>query len=84
MRQWRVLAKHKWVAGAIITESYNVDCSHFRRFTETIRGWRNFKIYEGEINQEIAEKIQNKVIEIRDRIDARDESVFIEETQITV
>jgi len=31
MRKWKILARHKWVAGAVITESVNDD--NIRRFT---------------------------------------------------
>ena len=83
MKQWEVLARHKWVAGATITESCKITDSSYRCFTATIRGWKNFKIFEGEIDFGIAEKVKEKVTEIRNRIDDNDESVFNEGTLIT-
>lgn len=48
--------------------------SRVRRFTATIRGWQNWRIYEGEsVN---VEKIISEVRRIRDRIDAGDEAIF--------
>ncbi|GFN32541.1 hypothetical protein [Paenibacillus xylaniclasticus] len=82
MKQWNVISRHKWVAGAVITESYNENNSNVRRFTATIRGWRNFKIFEGEARPNIRQEVMNKVVEIRDRIDSGDETVFEEDTII--
>ena len=46
--RWKIIARHKWVMGATITESYLDDPAvNLRRFTATIRGWRNWKMYEG-------------------------------------
>ncbi|GAH70952.1 unnamed protein product, partial [marine sediment metagenome] len=42
----KILARHRWVVGATITESLVDEDRNIRRFTATIRGWRNFKIYE--------------------------------------
>lgn len=76
----KILAKHKWVSGAIITESDKTEHNGkyaYRRFTATIRGFRNWKIYEGETNKEnLTELIINKVKEIRDKIDNKDETIF--------
>ncbi|MHB8276375.1 MAG: hypothetical protein ACYDIA_01810 [Candidatus Humimicrobiaceae bacterium] len=70
----KILARHKWVLGATITESLVDEDKNIRRFTATIRGWRNFKIYEGaDIN---TKSIIKKVKEIRGRIDMGDETVF--------
>jgi hypothetical protein len=69
----RILARHKRVDGATITESVSEDGT-IRRYTATIRGWRAWKIYEGRdcnLRDVIA-----KAREIRDRIDSGDESVF--------
>lgn len=79
--EMKVLAKHKWVGGATITESHDEvkelrRNTTYRRFTATIRGWQNFKIYEGPLSENIAEKIRDTVIEIRNAIDAGDEGVF--------
>jgi len=69
----RILARHHWVDGATITESISKD-GDVRRFTATIRGFRNWRIYEGPDPK--APKIIEKIREIRDRIDSGDESVF--------
>jgi len=70
----KILARHRWVVGATITESLVDEDRNIRRFTATIRGWRNFKIYEG--NDVDTDFIINKVKEIRNKIDAGDETVF--------
>ena len=48
----KILARHKWVVGAAITESLVGEDRNIKRFTATIRGrgWRNFKIYESKRN----------------------------------
>jgi hypothetical protein len=69
----RILARHRWVDGAKITESISED-GRVRRFTATIRGFRNWRIYEGPDPK--VPKIIEKIREIRDRIDSGDESVF--------
>jgi len=73
----QILARHRWVSGATITESLIDEDKNIRRFTATIRGWRNFKIYEG--NNVNTDFIVNKVKEIRDKIDIGDETVFIKD-----
>jgi hypothetical protein len=84
--KFKIIARHKWVAGAVITESIEREEGNIRRFTATIRGWRNWKIWEGSLPDYIikhngdahalTESIKSHVISIRDRIDAGDESVF--------
>jgi hypothetical protein len=69
----RILAGHKRVDGATITESVSEDGT-IRRYTATIRGWRAWKIYEGR-DWNLRDVIA-KAREIRDRIDSGDESVF--------
>ncbi|MCK4244942.1 MAG: hypothetical protein KAX20_04890, partial [Candidatus Omnitrophica bacterium] len=60
-----------------ITESHNEKksedrpCGAYRRFTTTIRGWTNFKIYEGFCDNDL-NKVIEKVKDLRDRIDAGD------------
>lgn len=80
MKQWKIIARNNdWVAGCTITQSYNIHGDgSFRRFTATIRGWRGFLIYEGKVNIDTfsIQKVQEKVREIRDRIDSGDEKVF--------
>lgn len=80
----RVIARHNnWVSGATITESIIDDYnSGIRRFTATIKGWRNFLIYEGQTSDDVGRRVQAKVREIRDRIEAGDEKVFNEDTRI--
>lgn len=86
MRKWKVLAHHKWVAGATITES--VDLSQetkettIRRFTATIRGHRGLVIYEGNPNLIDVNQVSRKVQEIKERIDADDLSVLKENIRI--
>lgn len=75
--KFKVLARHKWVAGAIITESIGHK-QQMRRFTATIRGFRNWKIYQGKSSPAASAFVIVKVKEIRDRIDAGDELVFNE------
>ena len=69
----RILARHKRLDGATITESVSKDGT-IRRYTATVRGWRAWKIYEGP-DWNLPDVIA-KVREIRDRIDSGDESVF--------
>lgn len=80
MKTWKVLAHHKrWVEGATITESvvdnYAGDIP-VRRFTATIRGWQNWKLYQG--NKWNIKAIIQHVHEIQDRIDRNDETIFTE------
>ena len=76
MKQWKILARHKWVEGVTITESAHLEDSTHRKFTATIRGFRNWKIYKGQPSDVLSKKIQSKVIEIRDLIDAGNNEVF--------
>ncbi len=75
---WNICARHKWVAGVTITESYNTDDDRVRRFTATIRGYRNWKLGEYRCPVDVKAIIAS-VRTIRDRIDNGDESVFDEE-----
>jgi len=81
-KQWQRLTRHRWVAGATITESCSVNQDNIRRFTATIRGWRNWLIFEGDITKIDAQQIMDKVIEIMDRIDNGDKEIFNEDTRI--
>jgi hypothetical protein len=83
MRQWKVLARHKWVAGCTITESINLQDDSKRKFTATIRGWRNFLLFEGDSRTIDANNIQAKVIEIRNLIDQGNEEVFTQDHMIS-
>ena len=87
MKQWKVLARHtRWIAGATITESVPVKnlpglSPHEHRFTATIRGYRNWRIWQGNVaflgNDAVVRLVREKVANLRDRIDAGDESVFV-------
>ena len=72
----KIIARHKWVAGATITESYDPDNPSYRRYTATIRGYRNWKIFEGHIGGSTVDNIIRDVTAIRNRIDAGDEDIF--------
>ncbi len=80
MKNYKILARHKWVLGATITESFNTQKSTseklYRRFTATIREWQNWKIYEGYITKHTAFRVREMVKYIRDCIDREDESIF--------
>ena len=80
---WRVLARHKWVAGAVIAESVNDDSTR-KRFTATIRGFRGWQLWEGGYGeaQDVAQVIADKVRELVARVDADDEAVFTENVRI--
>ena len=73
---YKVIARHKWLIGCTITESYNPQDETHRRFTATIRKWQNWKIWEGKLEDGITEKIRIVVMQIRDKIDAGDEKKF--------
>ncbi len=77
----KILARHKWVKGAVITESVDEkregykDIS-FRRFTATIEGFQNWKIYEGYLTEHTAEKVKEMVKHIQNLIKNGDETIF--------
>ncbi len=71
----RILARHKWVPGATITES--IDENESRHFTATIRGWRNWKICTQQAGEMNTDEIISRVKAIKARIDSGDESVFL-------
>ena len=72
----KIIGRHKWVSGALITESYDEDNDSFRRFTATIRGFRNWHIYEGKLTDNTTKVVIAIVKHIRDRIDTGDEQIF--------
>jgi hypothetical protein len=76
---WQVLARHPWTYGATITESMNADDTR-RRFTATIRGYRNWKIaITDTAHVTPTVRLIVAIVEgIRDRIDAGDESIYSE------
>ena len=70
---WHILAHHKWIVGATITESVN-DSDAVRRYTATIRGYRNWRIFEGVAGPGHLALIIHIVRAIRDQIDADGEN----------
>ena len=69
MKTWKIIAKHRWVANATISES--VHCNgHQRRFTATICGYRNWRIFCGVPFPNYPEAIIACVMAIRDQIEA--------------
>lgn len=76
-----ILARHNdWVAGCTITESCDdtkdTQTQSYRRFTATIRGWRNWRIWEGLVTSNTTQFVIDEVRAIRQRIDENDKSVF--------
>lgn len=65
---WKIIGRHRWIVGAVISESVNDDDSA-RRYTATVRGYRNWKIFEGELFPGYVQLIFRVVCAIRDRID---------------
>ena len=84
----KILARHKWLAGCTITECNDeakaTNDKAYRKFTATIRGWRNFVIFEGLCFPGMQKEISDKVKEIRNRIDKNDETVFGEDCRISL
>ncbi len=77
----KILARHKWVAGTVITESVDEKREgyknvSFRRFTATIEGFRNWKIYEGYLAEDTPRKVEGMVKHIQDCIKRGDETIF--------
>ena len=74
----KIIGRHRDRVGICITESYDEkkEGDSYRRFTATIRGWRNWKLYEGYMFEGIFEKVVEKAIEIRDLIDSNDPDIF--------
>ena len=85
-RKMKVIARHKWLDDCTITESYDVNDdtdNSYRRFTATILGWRNFKIFEGYYtNDMIAAKVLGQVVKIKERIEMGDEIIFQEDVTL--
>lgn len=76
--QWQIIGRHNnWVLGASIAEMVNSITSE-RRFVATVRGYRNFRIFEGVVGPETSTMVQRVVTEIRDRIDSGNNSVFVD------
>ena len=82
--KFTILARHShWVSGAKITESVaangeEVGGLSIHRFTATIDGWQNWRIYEGPTELDTVQFVIARVREIQARIRAGDESVFSE------
>ncbi len=78
----KILARHKWLVGCTITESYDstkgTKKQAYRRFTATIRGWRNWLLFEGFVTKNTTQLVIDKAKSIRQRIDNNDKSVFNE------
>ena len=73
---WKIIGRHKWVSGARITESVNQD-DDSSRFTATIRGFRNWKLYQGRPSEEVLRLIIRVVRAIRDQIDGQGEEAEV-------
>lgn len=84
--RWRILTRNKRrVVGCTITESIlEAPGGSRRRFTATINGWRNWRLWEGDERDgsTALELVVKKVRSIRDRIEAGDESVFHEDVTV--
>ncbi len=84
MKHWKVLARHcNWVSGAVITELVDKTSDvPMYRFVATIRGWRNWCLWQGDPSELSCEErvrlIKARVTALRDRIDRGDEVVFRE------
>lgn len=71
---WRILARHHFLEGVTITESANREDESERRFTATIRGYRNWRLTVG--HGCALTKALDKAMEIRARIDGGDKDIF--------
>ena len=83
LHSMKILARHKWLVGCTITESVDREDTAYRRFTATINGWQNFKIYEGFLIKDMAQAIINRVKTVQERIQSGDDSVFNEDVSIS-
>lgn len=77
---WKVISRNKrWVSGCTITESYDPDDSsspRLARFTATVEGFQNFKIFEGRLYDGCGKDVVDCVRVIQTRILAGDDAVF--------
>ena len=83
MKQWRIIGRHNhWVEGARITETLSLENNWLRRFTATIEGFQNWRIWQGDVREigieGLGMRVVSRVKQIRDRIRNGDESVFSE------
>ncbi len=77
MKHFKIIARHKWVAGTLITESHSIGTDNLiLRFTATIDGWRNWKIYEGKPYPDLSEDVFLKVKEIQNKIREGNENIW--------
>jgi hypothetical protein len=82
---WQVVARHhNWAVGCTISEAhqYQKDNTVRVRYTATILGFKNWKIYEGKFINNIANEVAARVRDIRNRIDSGDQNVFNENVTI--
>lgn len=84
--RYKILARHKWVKDCTITESVNLwreDAEvSYRRFTATIKGWRNFRIYDGQMTDTVVRAVIKRVERIKERIENGDDNVFKEDVSL--
>ena len=74
-RKFRVIGRHKWVAGCTISESVNQDDT-VRRYIATIKGSRNWRLYEGPGMPGLTVKLMAVVMYVRDHMDEKDADIF--------
>lgn len=75
-KHYKILARHKWVQKTTLAESIQRENRDIRRFTATICGWKNWKLYEGRPFPELSQLLFDKMVEIRDKIEAGDKAIF--------
>jgi hypothetical protein len=81
---WTIVSRHKnWVTDCCITESSKASNSGIVRFTATILGWQNFKIYEGPYIEKLTFLIIAQVKKLKSLIEQGNENVFFESSLIT-
>jgi hypothetical protein len=80
---WKVISRNRRsVSGCTITESYNTEdqgTPRLARFTATIEGFQNFKIYEGRLYQGCGQDVADCVRSIQRLVESGDEAVFKQE-----
>ena len=82
-QKFRIFHKYNWGPDCIITESIWTDESlNIRRYTATICGYRNWKLYQGKAdNPKLNQFLKDKCNEIKQRILAGDKTIFNEPNQ---
>lgn len=82
-REWIKVGVTNYSKDIKLTESYSRSSDGFiRRFTATICGFRNWKLYEGRMIPQTMRLIIDKAKEIRSRIELHDDSIFTENVTI--